>query len=65
MLKKCIEMSLFLSNEKCEILMNGVVFGHHFISNGIKIDPSKVASIYDLPAPQKHKYVRSFLGNAS
>ena len=52
--KKCIEMSLFLWNEKCEMLMNeGVVLGNHISSNGIRVDPSIVAIIYDLRMPQR------------
>ena len=38
------------------MLMNeGVVLQHRLASNGIKVDPSKVEIIYDLPAPQKKK----------
>ena len=53
-LKKCIEMSLCLSNEKCEMLMNqGIILGHHISPSRLKVDSSKVPIIINLPSPQK------------
>ena len=63
-LKKCIKMRLFLRHEKSEMFMNeGIVLGHYVSSNGIKVDPTKVAIIHSLPAPQKQKDVQSILEN--
>jgi hypothetical protein len=64
-LKRCEEMNLSLSNEKCNMLMSeGIVLGHHISSRGIEVDQAKVNIIKYLPKPQKKKYVRSFLGHA-
>eukprot|EP00253_Pinus_taeda_P021045 PITA_21045 len=65
-LKRCIEANLSLSNEKCFIMLNeGIVLGHYISSHGIKVDPSKIQIIVDLPIPKTQKEVRSFLGYAS
>jgi len=42
-LKQCIQAHLFLSTEKCHMMMNGgIVLGHFISFLGIQIDPSKV-----------------------
>ena len=62
---RCIESNLFLSNEKCFMLLTeGIVLGHHISPEGIKVDPTKVEIILKLPSPKNQKYVRSFLGYA-
>eukprot|EP00253_Pinus_taeda_P025549 PITA_25549 len=65
-LKRCIEANLSISNEKCFIMLNeGIVLGHYISSHDIKVDPSKIQIIVDLPIPKTQKEVRSFLGYAS
>ena len=65
-LKRCIETNLFLSNEKCYMMLNeGIVFGHHVSSEGIKVDQTKIQIIVKLPILTNQKDVRSFLGYVS
>ena len=64
-LTRCQETNLALSNEKCKMLMiEGIVLGHHISATGIKVDPTKIEVITNLPPPQPQKDVRSFLGHA-
>jgi hypothetical protein len=64
-LRRCKEMNLFLSNEKCNMMMNeGIVLGHHLSSRGIEVDKDKIKIITLLPTPLKPKDVRIFLGHA-
>jgi hypothetical protein len=61
---RCREACLALSNEKCRMLSKeGIVLGHHISSAGIKVDPTKIKVIMDLPAPRSQKEVRIFLGH--
>jgi hypothetical protein len=63
-LQRCREMSLSLSNEKINMMMNeGIVIGHHLSSRRIEVDKNKVKIITLLPTPLKPKYIRSFLGH--
>ena len=56
-------MHLSLSPEKCEFLKEaGVVLGHSISQAGIQVNRNKITIIKRVPAPQKQKYVRSFLG---
>ena len=58
-------MHLSLSPERCELLKkSGVVLGHSISQVGIQVDPNKITIIKRVPAPQKQKDVRSFLGLA-
>ena len=64
-LTRCQETNLALINEKCKMLMTEeIVLGHHISVTGIKVDPSKIEVITNLPPPQSQKDVRSFLGHA-
>lgn len=45
-------------------MTEGIVLGHHISDKGIKVDPTKIEVIINLPAPQSQKNVRSFLGHA-
>lgn len=64
-LRKCIEMNLSLSLEKCEFLMTeGTVLGCSISQQGPPVDPNKIAIIQRVPPPQKQRDVRSFLGLA-
>jgi hypothetical protein len=61
---RCQETNLALSNEKCFMLQTeGIVLGHCVSSAGIKVDPTKIEVISNLPVPKTQKYVRSFLGH--
>jgi hypothetical protein len=49
-------MNLFLSLEKCKMLLTlGVVLGNHVSSEGIKVDPTKIEVIFKLPPPKLKK----------
>lgn len=64
-LRKCIEMNLSLSSEKCEFLMNaGTVLGHLISQEGIQVDLNNISIIKRAPTPQKQRDVRSFMGLA-
>ena len=57
---------LSLSTEKCHMMMSeGVVLGHFISVDGIRVDPSKIKVIKNIPTPATQKEVRSFLGHAS
>eukprot|EP00253_Pinus_taeda_P024978 PITA_24978 len=61
-LDKCIDMNVFLSPEKCVILMTeATVLGHAISQQGLQVDPKKIAIIKRVPPPQKVRDVRSFL----
>jgi len=52
--KKCIEMNLSLSLEKCEFFMNeGIVPGNSISKEGIQVDPNKIDIMKRVPTPQK------------
>ena len=40
------------------LLTEGIVFGHHVSSQGIKVDPAKIELIVSLPSPKTQKEVR-------
>lgn len=62
-LKICKEKNLSLSHEKRFMMFTeGIVLGHHFSRDGIKVDSSKVEVVSKLSIPSCQKNVRSFLG---
>jgi hypothetical protein len=62
-LEWCIATRLCLSHEKCHMMMiESVVLGHYIYENGIKVDPTKIEVILNLPTPHTQTEVRSFLG---
>jgi hypothetical protein len=62
---RCQEMNLYLSHEKCKMLLiEGVVLGNHVSSKGIKVDPAKIEVIVIIPPPKTQKEVRSVLRHA-
>jgi hypothetical protein len=64
-LNRCQETCLALRNTKCFMMrIEGVVLGHHISAAGIKVDPTKIEVIVNLPSPSTQKDVRSFLGHA-
>ncbi|XP_021732825.1 uncharacterized protein LOC110699621 [Chenopodium quinoa] len=59
-------MRLFAKLEKCNFMVDSIVFLGYVISNvGISIDPSKVEAIQSWPTPTTLTQVRSFHGLAS
>lgn len=62
-LKKCIEVNLSLSPEKCELFINvGILLGHSISKEGIQVNPNKFSMIKRVPIPQNKSDVTSFLG---
>nr|GEU69565.1 hypothetical protein [Tanacetum cinerariifolium] len=66
MLQRCEDTNLVLNWEKCHFMAKvGIVLGHKFSKNRLKVDRSKVDVIAKLPYPTTVKGVRSFLGHAN
>jgi hypothetical protein len=62
-LEQCISTRLCLSHEECHMMMTeGVVLGNYVFVDGIKVDPTKIEVILNLPTPCTQTKVRSFLG---
>jgi hypothetical protein len=58
-----MESNVTLNNEKCAMMLTkGIVLGNHISPAGIRVDPSKIEVILNLPPPETQKEVRSFLG---
>jgi hypothetical protein len=65
-LVQCQETNISLNHEKCQMLLTqGIVLHHHIPSLCIKVDPTKIEVISNLPIPKTQKDVCSFLGHAS
>nr|GFA61868.1 reverse transcriptase domain-containing protein [Tanacetum cinerariifolium] len=65
MLKRCEDNQLCLNWEKSHFMVKeGIVLGHKFSKEGIKVDKAKVDVITKLPHPTTVKGIRSFLGHA-
>src|SRR5277367_2289641 len=57
---------LYAKANKCELVRQKVEYTGHYISKeGITVDPRKITTIKDWPAPTNVSEVRSFLGLAS
>lgn len=55
----CREAHLSLSNIKCQMIMiEGIILGHHVSFAGIKVDPTKIEVIMDLPVSCSQKEVK-------
>ena len=64
-LKRCVEVHLALSTEKCHMMMNQrIVLGHFISFLGIQVNSAKILVIQTLPIPKTQTDVRSFLGHA-
>ena len=51
-LKQCEQTQLYLSTEKCHVMMReGVVLGDFIYADGIQVDPSKIRVIENIPNP--------------
>nr|GEZ17394.1 DNA-directed DNA polymerase [Tanacetum cinerariifolium] len=65
MLKSCEDTNLCLNWEKSHFMVKeGIVLGHKFSKEGIKVDKAKVDVITKLPHPTTVKGIQSFLGRA-
>jgi hypothetical protein len=64
-LEWCISTKLCLSHEKCHMMMTeGVVLGHYIFVDGIRVDPTKIEVILNLPTPHTQTEVCIFLGTS-
>jgi hypothetical protein len=62
-LERCIATRFCLSHEKCHMMIiEGVVLVNYVSIDGIKVDPSKIEVLLNLPTPHTQTEVRSFLG---
>jgi hypothetical protein len=62
-LEWCIATRLCLIHEKCHMMMTeGVVLEHYIYVDAIRVDPTKIEVILNLPTPHTQNEVRSFLG---
>jgi hypothetical protein len=51
-LERCIPTRLCLSHAKCHMMMmEGVVLGNYISVDGIRVDPTKIEVILNLPTP--------------
>ena len=65
-LKRLRKAGLYAKLEKCEFCVPFLDFlGHRISSDGIFMDPKKVSSILEWPAPTNIKELQSFLGFAN
>lgn len=64
-LERCIDTRLCLSYEKCHMMTTkGVVLGYYISADGIRVDPTKIEVILNLPTPHTQTEVCSFLGTS-
>lgn len=62
-LQKLREHRLFANRSKCEFCKTEISFlGHVVFSQGLKVDPRKVSTVQNWPAPSDVSQVRAFLG---
>lgn len=62
-LQRCIATKLFLSHEKCQMMMTkGFILGHYISAAGIHVDLAKIQIILLMPTPCTQTEVHSFLG---
>lgn len=63
---RLIAAGLTVNQEKCEFVKSQLKYlGYVVDSNGLRVDPDKVAAIMEFPTPTKVKEVRRLLGLAS
>jgi len=61
-LQQCVATRLYLSHEKCYMMMTkGLILGHYISAAGIQVDPTKIQIILLIPTPTTQTEVHSFL----
>ena len=57
-LTRCEQTQLYLSTEKCLMMMSeGIVLGHFISADGIQVDPYIIRVIKNIPTPGTQKEV--------
>ena len=63
LMKTASKNGLVFNSHKCSIRQPQITFyGAIFTSQGMKPDPTKIQALQDLPKPDNHKQLQSFLG---
>ena len=62
MFLKIHKSGLKLSEKKCQIGIESIVFLGHLSSEGVKVDPAKVEAIIKMPLPNSVNELQQFLG---
>ena len=63
LMKTASKNGLVFNSHKCSIRQPQITFyGAIFTSKGMKPDPTKIQALQDLPKPDNHKQLQSFLG---
>ena len=63
LMKTASKNGLVFNSHKCSIRQPQITFyGAIFTSKGMKPDPTKIQALQDLPTPDNHKQLQSFLG---
>ena len=63
LMKTSSKNGLVFNSHKCSIRQPQITFyGAIFTSKGMKPDPTKIQALQDLPTPDNHKQLQSFLG---
>ena len=63
LMKTASKNGLVFNSHKCSIRQLQITFyGAVFTSKGMKPDPTKIQALQDLPTPDNHKQLQSFLG---
>ena len=64
MLEKCWQYQISLNLKKCIFYAPfGILLGHIVCRKGLMVDPTKIAIIINLPAPNAVKQLRTVLGH--
>ena len=63
LMKTASKKGLVFNSQECSIrLPQNTFYGAIFTAQGVKSDPAKIQAIQDLPTPENHKQLQSFLG---
>ena len=62
LLKRCRGVEMRLDKEKAELRKTEIFLGHLVTSDGLKIDPDKVAAVMKMPKLENVEGVRRFCG---
>ena len=62
LMKTASKNGLAFNSQKCSITQPQIIFhGEIFTAQGMKPDPVKIQALQDLPTPENHKQLQSFL----